>query len=120
VDVLNIAYYYPVPGLSTGHFFHGGDTITNLTGVLHWSFASQSGTDAWCIRPVMEAFSYASGPRTSTQVCRMWAVACPPSRMSARPWLRPNRMIYHKMVLQWTPSSWATSWRVWAYPSASR
>jgi predicted extracellular nuclease len=59
VDVPNTAYYHPVPGLSTGHFFRGGDTITNLTGVLHWSFAGQSGTDAWRIRPVTEAFSYA-------------------------------------------------------------
>ena len=66
VDVPNTAYYHPVPGLSTGHFFRGGDTITNLTGVLHWSFAGQSGTDAWRIRPVPEAFSYtftATNPR---------------------------------------------------------
>ena len=59
VDTPNTAYYHPVPGLSTSHFFRGGDTITNLTGVLHWSFAGQSGTEAWRIRPVPEAFSYA-------------------------------------------------------------
>jgi predicted extracellular nuclease len=58
VDVPNTACYHPVPGLSTGHFFRGGNTITNLTGVLHWSFAGQSGTDAWRLRPVTEAFSY--------------------------------------------------------------
>jgi predicted extracellular nuclease len=59
VDVPNTPYYHPVPGLSTTNFFRGGDTITNLTGVLHWSFAGQGGTDAWRIRPVTEAFSYA-------------------------------------------------------------
>jgi len=32
-------------------FFRGGDLVTGLTGVLHWSFAGQSGTDAWRIRP---------------------------------------------------------------------
>ena len=60
VDVPNTAYYHPVPGLSTSNFFRGGDTITNLTGVLHWSFAGQGGTDAWRIRPVTEAgYNYA-------------------------------------------------------------
>lgn len=59
VDTPNTAYYHPVPGLSTSNFFRGGDTITNLTGVLHWSFAGQSGTDAWRIRPVTERYSYA-------------------------------------------------------------
>lgn len=59
VDTPNTAYYHPVPGLSTSNFFRGGDTITNLTGVLHWSFAGQTGTDAWRIRPVTEAYSYA-------------------------------------------------------------
>lgn len=58
----NTPYYHPVPGLSTTNYFRGGDTITNLTGVLHWSFAGQSGTDAWRIRPVTEAFSYAFTP----------------------------------------------------------
>ncbi|MBD2055803.1 ExeM/NucH family extracellular endonuclease [Oculatella sp. FACHB-28] len=52
----NGVIYYPQPdGLSTGtqgtDFFRGGDTINNLTGVLHWSFAGQAGTDAWRIRP---------------------------------------------------------------------
>jgi uncharacterized protein len=62
VDAPNTAYYHPVPGLSTTNYFRGGDTITNLTGVLHWSFAGQSGTDAWRIRPVTEAYSYAFTP----------------------------------------------------------
>lgn len=52
-------YFWPRPGLSVDNFFRGGDTITGLTGVLHWSFAGQSGTDAWRIRPVEPAFSYA-------------------------------------------------------------
>ncbi len=40
-DTPNTAYYHPVPGLSISNFFRGGDTIANLTGVLHWSFAGQ-------------------------------------------------------------------------------
>lgn len=32
-------------------FFRGGDQVQNLTGVLHWSFAGFTGTDAWRIRP---------------------------------------------------------------------
>ncbi len=62
VDTPNTPYYHPYPGLSTTNYFRGGDTITNLTGVLHWSFAGQSGTDAWRIRPVTEAYSYAFTP----------------------------------------------------------
>jgi predicted extracellular nuclease len=61
-DVPNTAYFYPVPGLSTTNYFRGGDTITNLTGVLHWSFAGQTGTDAWRIRPVTEKYTYAFTP----------------------------------------------------------
>jgi uncharacterized repeat protein (TIGR01451 family) len=42
-------------GLSIGtqgtDFFRGGDLVNGLTGVLHWSFAGQAGTDAWRIRP---------------------------------------------------------------------
>ena len=52
-------YYHPVPGLSLDNFFRGGDTITGLTGVLHWSWAGFGGTDAWRIRPVIEQFDYA-------------------------------------------------------------
>jgi predicted extracellular nuclease len=49
-------FFYPQPGgFSTGtqgtNFFRGGDSVTNLTGVLHWSFAGQAGTDAWRLRP---------------------------------------------------------------------
>ncbi|HET9906365.1 MAG TPA: ExeM/NucH family extracellular endonuclease [Anaerolineales bacterium] len=62
VDTPNTNYYHPVPGLSTSNFFRGGDTITNLTGVLHWSFAGLTGTDAWRLRPVTEAYSYAFTP----------------------------------------------------------
>jgi uncharacterized repeat protein (TIGR01451 family) len=42
-------------GLSIGtqgvDFFRGGDSVANLTGVLDWSWAGTSGTDAWRIRP---------------------------------------------------------------------
>ncbi|MCL4253092.1 MAG: ExeM/NucH family extracellular endonuclease, partial [Anaerolineae bacterium] len=53
----NGVFYHPQPsGFGTGtqgiNYFRGGDTISNLTGILHWSFAGQSGTDAWRIRPV--------------------------------------------------------------------
>ncbi len=49
---------YPTGGLSTVNRFRGGDTIQNLTGVLHWSWAGFSGTDAWRIRPVAERANY--------------------------------------------------------------
>lgn len=56
----DIPVFHPAPaGFSTTNYFRGGDTITNLTGVLHWSFAGFTGTDAWRIRPVVPAFSYA-------------------------------------------------------------
>ncbi len=61
-------YFWPRPGLSNTNFIRGGDQIINLTGVMHWSFAGQSGTDAWRIRPVNEAFSYdftSINPRTA-------------------------------------------------------
>ncbi|CAN5838589.1 hypothetical protein BH18ACT2_BH18ACT2_03750 [soil metagenome] len=45
-------YPYPTGGLSIDNRFRAGDTTTGLTGVLHWSFAGQSGTDAWRIRPI--------------------------------------------------------------------
>lgn len=59
-------YFWPRPGLSITNFVRGGDSISNLTGVMHWSFAGQSGTDAWRVRPV-EAFDYSftsNNPRT--------------------------------------------------------
>jgi uncharacterized protein len=62
VDTPNTAYYHPVPGLSTSNYFRGGDTITNLTGVLHWSFAGGSSPNAWRIRPVTEAYNYSFTP----------------------------------------------------------
>ena len=51
-------FLYPQPnGFGTGtqgvNYFRGGDSVSNLTGVLHWSFAGQSGTDAWRVRPTM-------------------------------------------------------------------
>lgn len=55
----DIAVFHPVPGFSIANYVRGGDTITNLTGALHWSFAGLTGTDAWRIRPVTGAFSYA-------------------------------------------------------------
>ncbi len=45
----NEPYYYPTPGLSTGNYFRGGDTITDLTGVFEYSFG------AWKLRPVTGA-----------------------------------------------------------------
>jgi len=49
-------FLYPQPnGFGVGsqgtNYYRGGDSVSNLTGVLHWSFAGQSGTDAWRIRP---------------------------------------------------------------------
>ena len=49
-------FFHPQPGgFGAGQqgatFFRGGDVVHDLTGVLHWSFAGQTGTDAWRIRP---------------------------------------------------------------------
>ena len=61
------AYPYPQGGLSATNYLRGGDTITGLTGVLHWSFAGQGGTDAWRIRPSSETIEFvATNPRTAT------------------------------------------------------
>jgi predicted extracellular nuclease len=51
-------FFHPRPdGLAIGtqgvDFFRGGDTVHDLTGVLHWSFAGQAGTDVWRIRPTL-------------------------------------------------------------------
>lgn len=51
-------YFWPLPGLSNTNFIRGGDQISNLTGIMHWSFAGQNGTDAWRIRPVVDEFTY--------------------------------------------------------------
>jgi uncharacterized protein len=48
----NEPYPWPQGGLSIDNRVRGGDTIDDLTGVMHWSFAGQSGTDAWRIRPI--------------------------------------------------------------------
>jgi predicted extracellular nuclease len=51
-------FFHPAPaGLGVGtqgvDFFRGGDSIDGLVGVLHWSFAGLTGTDAWRIRPTL-------------------------------------------------------------------
>jgi uncharacterized repeat protein (TIGR01451 family) len=51
------AIYHPQSsgGLSFGtqgvDFFRGGDVVNGLTGILDWSFAGLTGTDAWRLRP---------------------------------------------------------------------
>jgi len=55
-------YYWPRAGLSISNYIRGGDTIDNLTGIMHWSYAGQSGTDAWRVRPVLEAIDYTFTP----------------------------------------------------------
>ncbi|WP_138465537.1 ExeM/NucH family extracellular endonuclease [Poseidonocella sp. HB161398] len=47
----------PLPdgGLSVDNYFRGGDSVTGLTGVMSWSWAGSSGTDAWRLRPTEEA-----------------------------------------------------------------
>jgi len=60
-------YPYPAPGLSVENTVRGGDTITGLTGVMHWSFSGTKDTDAWRLRPVAGkdyAFTRAN-PRTA-------------------------------------------------------
>jgi predicted extracellular nuclease len=49
-------FFHPQPGgLANGtqgtNYFRGGDVVDGLTGVLHWSYAGQTGTDAWRVRP---------------------------------------------------------------------
>lgn len=58
----NEPYYYPTPGLSTGNYFRGGDTITDLTGVMEYSFG------AWKLRPIpgMDYTFAAANPRPAT------------------------------------------------------
>ena len=48
----DFAYAYPEPGLSLTNFFRGGDSIDDLTGVLSWSFAGGTFSDAWRVRPI--------------------------------------------------------------------
>lgn len=43
--------FHPQPGgFSTSNYFRGGDTVTNLRGIMHWSFPG-SGSSRWRIRP---------------------------------------------------------------------
>ena len=63
------AYPFPSPawptgGLALDNLVRGGDTITGLTGVMHWSFAGQSGTDAWRVRPI-DGLAYTFDPATT-------------------------------------------------------
>ena len=60
--------YPPAPGLSVDRTLRGGDTVTGLTGVMHWSFSGAAGTDAWRLRPVAgaDAVFNRSNPRTTT------------------------------------------------------
>ncbi|TDT16604.1 putative extracellular nuclease [Ilumatobacter fluminis] len=60
-------YAYPQGGLSTTNRFRGGETITGLTGVMHWSFPG-SGDNTWRLRPV-DGVDYSftpANPRTAT------------------------------------------------------
>ena len=41
--------YAPLMGLLD--FLRGGDVVTGLTGVMHWSWAGSGGTNAWRVRP---------------------------------------------------------------------
>ena len=63
-----VPVYHPQPnGFSTTTYVRGGATIPALTGVLHWSFAGQSGTDAWRIRPqITNPVSFTNPARPST------------------------------------------------------
>lgn len=67
IGTVDEPYFWPRPGLSNDNLVRGGDSIDDLTGVLHWSFAGQAGTDAWRVRPVEEVFDYSftsNNPRT--------------------------------------------------------
>lgn len=55
-------YPYPSGGLGVEGRFRAGDTISGLTGVLHYSFAGQAGTDAWRLRPIADQ-PYTFDPR---------------------------------------------------------
>jgi predicted extracellular nuclease len=61
------ALFHPQPGLSRTNRIRGGDTIADLTGVLHWSWAGLSGTDAWRIRPVTGLAAYRFTPGNPRQ-----------------------------------------------------
>ena len=75
LDANGFQFVYPPVangGFSVGtqgtDFFRGGDLVNGLTGVLDWSFAGATGTDAWRIRPTAAnpaAFTVAN-PRPAT------------------------------------------------------
>ena len=61
--------YHPAPGgFSLSNTVRGGSTVTQLIGVMHWSWSGSSGTDAWRIRPIKGSpVSFVdSNPRPST------------------------------------------------------
>ncbi len=61
--------YHPQPGgFAVDNFIRGGYTVDSLTGVMHWSWAGDSGTDAWRIRPqITDHVSFnADNPRQAT------------------------------------------------------
>ncbi|WP_373519878.1 ExeM/NucH family extracellular endonuclease, partial [Pricia sp.] len=69
IGAIDEPYFWPRPGLSNGNLVRGGDEISGLTGIMHWSFSGQQGTDAWRIRPVEPAFDYSftsNNPRQDT------------------------------------------------------
>ena len=60
LDPNGLQFIYPPRangGFSVGtqgiDFFRGGDLVNGLTGVLDWSFAGLTGTDAWRVRPTL-------------------------------------------------------------------
>ncbi|MEL7155470.1 MAG: ExeM/NucH family extracellular endonuclease [Actinomycetota bacterium] len=65
------AYPWPIGGLSTTNTVRGGDSITGLTGVIHWGRQGRSLSDpglelGWRIRPVQDAaFGYDFTANTS-------------------------------------------------------
>jgi predicted extracellular nuclease len=60
-------YPYPAPGLSVDDTLRGGDTVSGLTGVLHWSFSGSGSPDAWRLRPItgQEPAFTRTNPRTA-------------------------------------------------------
>ena len=52
-------FAFPSGGLSTSNRLRGGDSITGLTGVMHWSWSGPRSRPAWRVRAVPDAFDYA-------------------------------------------------------------
>ena len=63
-------YPFPEGGLSNTNRFRGGDSISGLTGIMHWSWGGSSGSpNAWRIRAMPEVYDYTftvRNPRPST------------------------------------------------------